>query len=88
MIDHDDLEEGIMRVIAGPEKKARLLSEKEQRITAYHEMGHGLVGHFLEHTDPVHTITIVSRGQALCLTMSLPTADRYIMSKTALVENA
>jgi cell division protease FtsH len=86
VIDQDELEEGIMRVIAGPEKKARLLSEKEQRITAYHEMGHALVGHFLENTDPVHKITIVSRGQALGLTISLPTEDRYIMAKTALVE--
>jgi cell division protease FtsH len=86
VIGQDDLEEGIMRVIAGPEKKARLLSEKEQRITAYHEMGHALVGHFLEHTDPVHKITIVSRGQALGLTISLPTEDRYIMGKTALIQ--
>src|SRR5262249_50998652 len=78
--------EGIMRVVAGREKEARLLSEKEQRITAYHEMGHALVGHFLEHTDPVHKITIVSRGQALGLTISLPTEDRYIMAKTALIE--
>jgi cell division protease FtsH len=84
-IGQEDLEEGIMRVIAGPEKKARLLSEKEQRITAYHEMGHALVGHFLEHTDPVHKVTIVSRGQALGLTVSLPTEDRYIMGKTALI---
>ena len=86
VIGQDDLEEGIMRVIAGPEKKARLLSEKEQRITAYHEMGHALVGHFLEHTDPVHKVTIVSRGQALGLTVSLPTEDRYIMGKTALIQ--
>src|SRR5690349_10152301 len=86
VIGQDDLEEGIMRVIAGPEKKARLLSEKEQRITAYHEMGHALVGHFLENTDPVHKITIVPRGQALGLTISLPTEDRYIMAKTALIE--
>ena len=85
VIGQDDLEEGIMRVIAGPEKKARLLSEKEQRITAYHEMGHAIVGHFLEHTDPVHKITIVSRGQALGLTISLPTEDRYLMGKTALI---
>ena len=75
-----------MRVIAGPEKKARLLSEKEQRITAYHEMGHALVGHFLEHTDPIHKITIVSRGQALGLTISLPTEDRYLQTKQALQE--
>jgi cell division protease FtsH len=75
-----------MRVIAGPEKKARLLSEKERRITAYHEMGHALVGHFLENTDPVHKITIVSRGQALGLTVSLPTEDRYLTTRKALLE--
>jgi cell division protease FtsH len=86
VIEQEDLEEGIMRVIAGPEKKARLLSEKEQRITAYHEMGHALVGHYLEHTDPVHKITIVSRGQALGLTIALPTEDRYLLSKRALIE--
>jgi cell division protease FtsH len=86
VIEQEELEEGIMRVIAGPEKKARLLSEKEQRITAYHEMGHALVGHFLEHTDPVHKITIVSRGQALGLTISLPTEDRYLTTRKALLE--
>src|SRR4051794_13881773 len=75
-----------MRVIAGPEKKARLLSEKEQRITAYHEMGHALVGHYLENTNPIHKITIVSRGQALGLTISLPTEDRYMQTKQALLE--
>ncbi len=85
-IEQDDLEEGIMRVIAGPEKKARLLSEKEQRITAYHEMGHALVGHYLENTNPIHKITIVSRGQALGLTISLPTEDRYMQTKQALQE--
>jgi cell division protease FtsH len=86
VVEQDDLEEGIMRVIAGPEKKARLLSEKEQRITAYHEMGHALVGHFLENTNPIHKITIVSRGQALGLTISLPTEDRYMQTKQALQE--
>ncbi|HWE82117.1 MAG TPA: ATP-dependent zinc metalloprotease FtsH, partial [Gaiellaceae bacterium] len=86
VIGQEDLEEGIMRVIAGPEKKARLLSEKEQRITAYHEMGHALVGHFLESTNPIHKITIVSRGQALGLTISLPTEDRYMQTKQALQE--
>jgi len=86
VIEQEELEEGIMRVIAGPEKKARLLSEKEQRITAYHEMGHALVGHLLENTDPVHKITIVSRGQALGLTISLPTEDRYLTTRTALLE--
>jgi cell division protease FtsH len=86
VIGQDELEEGIMRVIAGPEKKARLLSEKEQRITAYHEMGHALVGHFLENTDPIHKITIVSRGQALGLTISLPGEDRYLTTRKALLE--
>jgi cell division protease FtsH len=85
IIEQDELEEGIMRVIAGPEKKARLLSEHERKITAYHEMGHALVGHYLEHTDPVHKITIVSRGQALGLTISLPTEDRYLTTRTALM---
>jgi cell division protease FtsH len=87
MIEQEELEEGIMRVIAGPEKKARLLSEKERKITAYHEMGHALVGHYLENTNPVHKITIVSRGQALGLTISLPTEDRYLTTKSALMDD-
>jgi cell division protease FtsH len=86
-IQQDELEEGIMRVLAGPEKKARLLSEQERKITAYHEMGHALVGHYLENTNPVHKITIVSRGQALGLTISLPTEDRYLQTKSALMDD-
>ena len=74
-----------MRVVAGPEKKARLLGEHERKITAYHEMGHAIVGHFLEFTDPIHKVTIVSRGQALGLTISLPTEDRYLTTRTALM---
>ena len=85
--DQEELEEGIMRVLAGPEKKARLLSEKERKITAFHEMGHALVGHYLENTNPVHKITIVSRGQALGLTISLPTEDRYLTTKSALMDD-
>ena len=85
IIEQEELEEGIMRVVAGPEKKARLLSEHERKITAYHEMGHAIVGQFLEHTDPIHKITIVSRGQALGLTISLPTEDRYLTTRTALM---
>ena len=87
MIDQDELEEGIMRVIAGPEKKARLLGEKERKITAYHEMGHALVGYYLENTNPIHKITIVSRGQALGLTISLPTEDRYLTTRSALMDD-
>ena len=85
-VGQEELEEGIMRVLAGPEKKARLLSEEERKITAYHEMGHALVGHHLKHTDPVHKITIVSRGQALGLTISLPVEDRYLTTKSALMD--
>jgi cell division protease FtsH len=86
-IGQEELEEGIMRVIAGPEKKARLLGEKERKITAYHEMGHALVGHYLENTNPVHKITIVSRGQALGLTISLPTEDKYLTTKSTLMDD-
>jgi cell division protease FtsH len=86
IIEQDELEEGIMRVVAGPEKKARLLSEHERKITAYHEMGHAIVGQKLEFTDPIHKITIVSRGQALGLTISLPTEDRYLTTRTALMQ--
>jgi cell division protease FtsH len=85
-IGQEELEEGIMRVIAGPEKKTRLFSEEERKITAYHEMGHALVGHYLEHTDEVHKISIISRGQALGYTISLPREDRYLTTKRALME--
>ena len=84
-IGQNELEEGIMRVIAGPEKKTRLFSEKERRITAYHEMGHALVGYYLEGTDDVHKISIVSRGQALGYTISLPSEDRYLTTKGTLM---
>jgi len=86
VVQQEELEEGIMRVIAGPEKKSRLFSEKERKITAYHEMGHAIVGHYLEHSDPVHKISIISRGQALGYTISLPREDRYLTTKTALME--
>ena len=84
-IGQNELEEGIMRVIAGPEKKSRLFSEKERKITAYHEMGHALVGYYLEGTDDVHKISIVSRGQALGYTISLPSEDRYLTTKGTLM---
>ena len=85
LVDQDELEEGIMRVIAGPEKKTRLLSEEERKITAYHEMGHALVGHYLEHTDEIHKVSIISRGQALGYTISLPREDRYLTTKATLM---
>jgi cell division protease FtsH len=85
VVGQDELEEGIMRVIAGPEKKSRLFSEKERKITAYHEMGHALVGFYLDETDEVHKISIVSRGQALGYTISLPSEDRYLTTKGTLM---
>ncbi len=84
VIEQTELEEGIMRVIAGPEKKSRLLTEKERAVTAYHEMGHALVGHFLPNADPVHKISIVSRGQALGLTISMPLEDKFNSTKAEL----
>ena len=71
MIEQEELEEGVMRVIAGPEKKTRLFSEEERRITAYHELGHAIVGHYLDQDTDVHKISIIGRGQALGYTISL-----------------
>src|SRR3989440_299471 len=79
-----ELEEGIMRVIAGPEKKTRVMGEKERLITAYHEMGHAICGHYLEHSDPVHKISVISRGQALGYTISLPTEDKFLTTRAEL----
>src|SRR5207245_439957 len=64
-IEQEELEEGIMRVIAGPEKKTRLFSEEERRITAYHELGHAIVGHYMDQESDVHKISIIGRGQAM-----------------------
>ncbi len=79
-----ELEEGIMRVIAGPEKKTRVMSNKERKITAYHEMGHAIVGHYLPNSDPVHKISVISRGQALGYTISLPTEDKFLTTRAEL----
>jgi cell division protease FtsH len=81
-----ELEEGIMRVIAGPEKKTRVMSEKERRITAYHEMGHAIVGHFLPNSDPIHKISVISRGQALGYTISLPGEDKFLTTRSELLD--
>ena len=81
-----ELEEGIMRVIAGPEKKTRVMSDKERRITAYHEMGHAIVGHFLPNSDPVHKISVISRGQALGYTISLPSEDKFLTTRAELLD--
>ena len=81
-----ELEEGIMRVIAGPEKKSRVMSEKERLITAYHELGHAIVGHMLPNCDPVHKISVISRGQALGYTISLPTEDKFLTTRAELTD--
>ncbi len=83
-ITMEELEEGIMRVIAGPEKKSRVMSEKERLVTAYHELGHAIVGQLLPNTDPVHKISIISRGQALGYTISLPTEDKFLTTRAEL----
>ncbi len=85
-ITMQELEEGIMRVIAGPEKKTRVMSEKERLVTAYHEVGHAIVGQLLENTDPVHKISIISRGQALGYTISLPTEDKFLTTRAELTD--
>jgi cell division protease FtsH len=81
-----ELEEAIDRVISGPERKSRIISEKEKAITAYHEVGHALVARMLPNIDPVHKITIVARGLAGGYTRLLPTEDRYLYSKSQFEE--
>jgi cell division protease FtsH len=78
------LEEAIDRVIGGPERKTRVMSDQEKLVIAYHEGGHTLVGHVLEHADPVHKVSIVARGRSLGWTLSLPTEDRYITTRSQL----
>ena len=85
-IGMEELEEAIARVIAGPEKKSRRISDREKEIIAYHEVGHALVMKSLPHCDPVHKVSIISRGMALGWTMSLPEEDKYLVSKAELMD--
>jgi len=85
-IDMIELEEAIDRVVAGPEKKTRLISEREKAIIAYHETGHALLAHSLPNADPVHKISIIPRGRALGYTLTLPTEDKYLVTRSELID--
>jgi len=85
-ITMDEMEEAIDRVIAGPQRKSRVISEKEKLIIAYHESGHALVGWALPNADPVHKVSIISRGRALGWTLSLPVEDRFLVSRSELID--
>jgi len=85
-IKNSDIDEAIDRVMAGPQKVSRLMTEEERRITAYHEGGHALVAHALPHTDPVHKVTILPRGRALGYTMVLPDEDRYAVTRNQMLD--
>jgi cell division protease FtsH len=81
-----ELEEAIDRVLAGPERRSRVISEKEKKVIAYHEAGHALVSHALPNADPVHKVSIVSRGRALGYTLNLPTEDRFLVTRSELID--
>ncbi len=81
-----ELEEAIDRVLAGPERRSRVISEKEKKVIAYHEAGHALVSHALPNADPVHKVSIVSRGRALGYTLTLPTEDRFLVTRSELID--
>ena len=86
VITTEAMDEAIDRVMAGPQRKTRLMTEEERRITAYHEGGHALVAAALPHTDPVHKITIMPRGRALGYTMVLPDEDRYATTRNQMLD--
>jgi cell division protease FtsH len=85
-ITTSELEEAIDRVLAGPERKTRLIGEREKRIIAYHEAGHALVAHVLPNADPVHKISIIPRGRALGYTQTLPTEDRFLVTRSEMID--
>ncbi len=85
-ITMDEVEEAIDRVIAGPQRKSRLISEHEKQVIAFHEAGHALVSWALPNADPVHKVSIISRGRALGYTLNLPTEDRFLESRSSLID--
>src|SRR5688500_4701578 len=84
MVTNHDLDEAVDRVVAGPERKSRIISEKEKLVIAYHEGGHALVSHALPNADPVHKVSIIPRGRALGYTLTLPLADKYLVTRSDL----
>jgi len=86
-VDMKELDEAIERVISGPERKSRLISDEEKKVIAYHESGHALVGHVLPTTDPIHKISVIARGQALGYTLALPAEDRFLTSRQQMLDN-
>jgi cell division protease FtsH len=80
------VEEAIDRVLAGPERKSRVMADKEKQVIAYHEAGHALVGHVLPNTDPIHKVSIIARGRALGWTLALPTEDRHLKTRSELLD--
>jgi cell division protease FtsH len=86
LIGLPQLEEAIDRVMAGPERKSRLISEREKRVIAFHEAGHALVGHALPNTDPVHKVSIIPRGRALGYTLTLPVEDKFLVTRSELLD--
>jgi len=85
-INMEEMEDSIERVIAGPEKKSKVISEDEKKLVSYHEAGHALVGYLLPHTDPVHKVSIIPRGRAGGYTLLLPKEDRYYATKSQLLD--
>lgn len=86
LISMDEIEESMERVMAGPQRKSRVMSEAERTAIAYHESGHALVGHVLDNADPVHKISIISRGQALGYTMQLPAEDHFLKTRREMLD--
>jgi cell division protease FtsH len=85
-IEMEDIEEALDRVIAGPQRRSRVVDKKEREVIAYHEAGHAVVGELLEHTDPVHKVTILPRGMSLGSTWQLPVQDKYLVTKAELMD--
>ena len=83
-VSNRDMEEAVDRVVAGPERKSRIISEKEKLVIAYHEGGHALVSHALPNADPVHKVSIIPRGRALGYTLTLPIEDKYLVTRSEL----